>query len=85
MDPREHLRALRAMEQRGEELRAIFHSHTASKAEPSTTDLELAMYPGVYHLIASLLVSPPELQAYLYMGNSYTHIELVEPHNGITG
>ncbi len=54
LDPEEHIAALRAMRDRGEELFAIFHSHPAAPAEPSATDLELAAYPDALYLIVSL-------------------------------
>lgn len=54
LDPEQHIAALRRMEERGETLYAIFHSHPAAPAEPSTTDLELAAYPDALYLIVSL-------------------------------
>jgi proteasome lid subunit RPN8/RPN11 len=54
IDPGEQLRVLTAMDDAGEELWAIFHSHVASVAEPSRTDVELAYYPGSLYLICSL-------------------------------
>lgn len=76
MDPVEQFGAFRQMNQRGEELRAIYHSHPASDALPSGTDLTLAKYPRVYYLIASLLSSPPELRAYYFTGEKFTPVEL---------
>jgi proteasome lid subunit RPN8/RPN11 len=76
MDPVEQLRAFRQMNQRGEELRAIYHSHPASAALPSGTDLALAKYPQVYYLIASLLSTPPEMRAYYFTGEAFTPVEL---------
>jgi proteasome lid subunit RPN8/RPN11 len=54
LDPEQHVSALRAMRDKGEELFAIFHSHPAAPAEPSATDLELAAYPEALYLIVSL-------------------------------
>ena len=54
LDAEEHIAALRAMRERGEELFAIFHSHPQAPAEPSATDLELAAYPEALYLIVSL-------------------------------
>lgn len=76
MDPVEQLRAFQQMNQRDEELRAIYHSHPATAAEPSGTDLTLARYPRVYYLIASLLSSPPDLRAYYFTGEAFTPVEL---------
>jgi proteasome lid subunit RPN8/RPN11 len=54
LDPEQHVAALRRMQERGEALFAIFHSHPAAPAEPSATDLELAAYPDALYLIVSL-------------------------------
>lgn len=54
LDPEQHIGALRAMRDKGEELFALFHSHPAAPAEPSATDLELAAYPDALCLIVSL-------------------------------
>ena len=38
----------------GDELIAIYHSHTKSAPEPSQTDINLATYPDAVYLIVSL-------------------------------
>lgn len=43
-----------AIEDAGEDLVAIFHSHTLSPAIPSATDRREAMYPDPFYLLASL-------------------------------
>jgi len=50
------------IEEAGEELVAIFHSHTRSPAVPSATDRRAAMYPEPFYLLASLSDpdAPPE-------------------------
>lgn len=55
IDPPELLRALRAIDAAGEELLAIFHSHPASPAYPSQTDVAQAYYPDTLYLIVSLV------------------------------
>ncbi len=45
LDPQDQFRITGEMEQSGEELSAIYHSHTASPAYPSQTDINLAAYP----------------------------------------
>lgn len=56
MDPLEQLRAQKAMRADGVELAAIYHSHTASPAYPSPTDVQLATYPDAHYVVVSLEV-----------------------------
>jgi len=56
--PEDLVRITFAIEDAGEELVAIFHSHTRSAAVPSATDRRTAMYPDPFYLLASL--SDPE-------------------------
>lgn len=57
-DPYELLAAFRDIEANGWEHIAIYHSHPASDAFPSATDLAQAYYPDVAYIIISL--APPE-------------------------
>ncbi len=58
-------RVLKDIEERGEELAAIYHSHTASAAYPSQTDINLAFYPDSLYLIVSLEdESNPDVRAF---------------------
>jgi proteasome lid subunit RPN8/RPN11 len=52
--PEDLVRIVFAIEDAGEDLVAIFHSHTRSPAVPSATDRRTAMYPGVFYLLATL-------------------------------
>ena len=52
--PDDLMRITFAIEDAGEDLVAIFHSHTRSPAVPSPTDLRAAMYPDAVYLLASL-------------------------------
>ncbi len=54
LDPQDQFRIMREMEEGGEELTAIYHSHTNSPAYPSQTDINLASYPEALYLIVSL-------------------------------
>ncbi len=53
-DPRELIQHFRAMDERGEELVVIYHSHPVSPPRPSATDLAGAHYPESAYLIVSL-------------------------------
>jgi proteasome lid subunit RPN8/RPN11 len=53
--PRDQFQILSEIEERGEQIAAIYHSHTASPAEPSQTDINLAEnWPDPVYLICSL-------------------------------
>ncbi len=54
VDPLELLHALREMERNGWSLMAIYHSHPATEAYPSATDIGLAYYPESVYMIVSL-------------------------------
>ena len=52
--PEDLVRITFAIERAGEDLVAIFHSHTRSGAIPSATDRRTALFPDPFYLIASL-------------------------------
>ena len=53
--PSDQFRITMEIEERGEEIAAIYHSHTSSPAEPSQTDINLAEnWPDPLYLICSL-------------------------------
>jgi proteasome lid subunit RPN8/RPN11 len=55
MDPQGQYNALKAIEDDGKELLAIYHSHTKSAAYPSQTDVNQAVnWPDAVYLIVSL-------------------------------
>jgi len=60
--PDDLVRIVFAIEDGGEDLVAIFHSHTRSPAVPSATDRRAAMYPDAYYVLATLADpdAPPE-------------------------
>ena len=60
------LRLLDAIEAQGDDLQAIYHSHTRSEAFPSQTDVNFAAgWPGVEWLIVGLRGAQPEVRAFL--------------------
>lgn len=66
MDPQEQLRIFDDLDAAGEDLLAIYHSHTRSAPYPSRTDVELAFYPETPYLIVSLQDrDAPEMRAFL--------------------
>ena len=52
--PGEQFRLMREIEDAGEELVGIYHSHTRSAAYPSQTDVNLAGWPDAVYVIVSL-------------------------------
>jgi proteasome lid subunit RPN8/RPN11 len=65
MQPKEQLRIMDAIDDAGDDLLAVYHSHTKSAAYPSRTDVELAFYPETLYLIVSLAKrEAPEIRAF---------------------
>jgi proteasome lid subunit RPN8/RPN11 len=52
-DSMEQLRVWRGMDDRDEEPVVIYHSHTATEARPSRTDINLAAEPGAHYVLVS--------------------------------
>jgi proteasome lid subunit RPN8/RPN11 len=64
IDPREQLKAFRAIDAAGEELVGIYHSHPVSQPYPSPTDRAEAHYPDVLYVLVSLRTGEPEMRAF---------------------
>ena len=56
VDPKDLFRIHRECEENGWEFAVIYHSHTASEAYPSATDVRLAFWPESYYVLVSLMV-----------------------------
>ena len=54
IDAKEQFELMRKIEDSGQELVAIYHSHTGSAAYPSQTDVNLAAWPDAVYVIVSL-------------------------------
>jgi proteasome lid subunit RPN8/RPN11 len=76
LDPQDQFRIMTEMEERGEELSAIYHSHTGSPAYPSQTDINLAAYPDTVYLIVSL-VEGEDLRGFNIRDDEVTEVDLV--------
>jgi proteasome lid subunit RPN8/RPN11 len=88
IDPVEQLRVMTAIDDAGEEPWAIFHSHVASVAEPSRTDVALAFYPESLYLICSLADDTrPVVRAWTITDGSAVEVTLsiTEPDSGRAG
>src|SRR3954454_10915950 len=76
LDPQDQFRIMNEMEERGEELSGISHSHTASAASPSQTDINLATYPDAVYLIASLAEAQVPLRGFSIREGEVAEVEL---------
>jgi proteasome lid subunit RPN8/RPN11 len=54
VDPQDLFRIHRECDGNGWEFLAIYHSHTASEAFPSPTDVRLAFWPDAYYVLISI-------------------------------
>ena len=64
MDGMEQYRIQQGIEDARQELGAIYHSHPATEAKPSPTDINLAFYPEALYIIVSLAQDEPDVRAF---------------------
>jgi [CysO sulfur-carrier protein]-S-L-cysteine hydrolase len=76
LDPQDQFRIMSEMEEKGEELSAIYHSHTASPAYPSQTDINLAAYPDAIYLIVTLAEDEEPLRGFEIRDGEVTEVDL---------
>jgi proteasome lid subunit RPN8/RPN11 len=77
VDPQDQLRIMGEIEDAGEELVGIYHSHTRSEAYPSQTDVNLAEgWPDPLYLICSLAGAEPDLRAFAIRDERIEEVEL---------
>jgi proteasome lid subunit RPN8/RPN11 len=78
IDPVEQLRVWTALDEAGESVWAIVHSHVSSPAEPSKTDVEQAFFPESLYLICSLAdPERPVIRAWSIIGGALSEVALV--------
>jgi proteasome lid subunit RPN8/RPN11 len=77
LDPAEHIAANRRLRGSGRTVLGVYHSHPASPATPSPSDLREALYPEFVWVIVSL-ASPdaPDLAAYTIAAGSATRVTI---------
>jgi proteasome lid subunit RPN8/RPN11 len=77
IDPQEQLQAWMALEDADEVVWAIVHSHVATAAVPSATDVGLAFYPDSLYVICSLAEPErPEVRAWSIVDGAVTEVPL---------
>jgi proteasome lid subunit RPN8/RPN11 len=54
VDDRDLFRIYKKCDENGWDFLGIYHSHTASEAYPSPTDVRLAFWPDAYYILVSL-------------------------------
>ncbi len=77
IDPDEQLRAMLAIDDADEVVWGIVHSHVASPAVPSDTDVGLAAYPDALYLICSLANPDPQVRAWSIRDGAVLEVVLV--------
>lgn len=79
LDPADQFKIMATMEERSEDLAAIYHSHTKSPAYPSQTDINLASYPDTIYVIVSLLDGEEPVRGYSIGDGLVEEVDLFEP------
>jgi [CysO sulfur-carrier protein]-S-L-cysteine hydrolase len=76
-DSQEQLKVWREMDDRDEEPIVIYHSHTATQAYPSRTDISLAQEPNAHYLLVSTRSADDvEMRSYRIVDGAVTEEEL---------
>jgi proteasome lid subunit RPN8/RPN11 len=76
VDSRDLIKAMRAAEERGDELVAVWHSHTHTDAYPSDTDVRQAVEPAWMYVIVSLKHADPVLRAYRIRDSAIAEVDV---------
>ena len=75
--PQDQLRITNEIEDAGEEIAGIYHSHTKSEAYPSQTDINLAEnWPDPVYLICSIVDAEPVVRGFEIRDDSVSEVEL---------
>jgi [CysO sulfur-carrier protein]-S-L-cysteine hydrolase len=79
-DPAQQLRVWREMDERDEEPVVIYHSHTATDAYPSRTDVAYASEPGAHYVLVSTRDPvEAEFRSFRIIDGAVTEEEVREP------
>lgn len=90
-DSTDLLHLYRELDDRDEEPVVIYHSHTATEAYPSVTDIKLAGEPGAHYVLVSTREhgnnpGPVEFRSYRIIDGVVTEeeVEILDPAGGAT-
>ena len=80
-DSTDLLKLYREMDDRDEEPVVIYHSHTATEAYPSRTDISLALEPGAHYVLVSTrdgahIDGPVEFRSFRIVDGAVTEEEV---------
>ncbi|MBP2416295.1 M67 family metallopeptidase [Microlunatus capsulatus] len=80
-DPTEQLRLYQAMDEADEEVVVVYHSHTATEAYPSRTDIAYAAEPQAHYVLVSTAESgagegPVSVRSYRIVDGQVTEEDL---------
>ena len=81
IDDNERFELYKEMEAAGEEIVVVYHSHTATEAYPSRTDISLAFEPQAHYVLVSTASSPDgdgpvSVRSYRILDGTVTEEEL---------
>jgi proteasome lid subunit RPN8/RPN11 len=76
IDGKEQYQLQTAIEDAGQDLGAIYHSHTRSAPVPSQTDINLAFYPDSLYVIVGLQGDEPEVRAWRIVSGKVSEASL---------
>lgn len=80
VEPKDLLRIFRECEENDWQFLAIYHSHTASEAYPSPTDVRLAFWPEARYILVSLADKDnPVVRAFRIVDGEVTEDPIEEP------
>ena len=82
IDPQEQLKVWMELEDAGEVPWGIVHSHVASPAVPSVTDIGLAFFPDSLYLVCSLMEEMPTVRAWSIRDGQVTEVQLAVTEDG---
>jgi proteasome lid subunit RPN8/RPN11 len=78
-DDEEFFRLYWEIENRGDSLVAVYHSHPATEAYPSRTDVEFAYWPEAVYLICSLQdPESPVIRGFRIVDGEISEVEVVK-------